>query len=160
MGSCTINNKMKKYLNKKNLLILGVIVIILFIFFGSSLTPKRPSVTTPIAPIIPIPTTTIPELDINQTENTPEWNKIFDEAQQKYENSLNKKAEESLSSIRQNSPIDVSGNIIVYEYKNATYTIRIITPYIDNQNIVLDWLKEKGIDQNVIKNLRINWVQK
>jgi len=149
---------MKKLINKKNLLILGVLFIVVIIILSPSITAPKTTTTIPITPAV-TPSSVEVQTDINQTETTVQWNKIFAQQLADFEKNQNKKAEKTLSDIRLNSPVNVSGNTIIYDYKTATYTITILSPYLDNQNKVLSWLNQQGVDQNIIKTLRFKWVQ-
>jgi len=150
---------MPKIFNKKNLLILGLILCVILYFVGQLLGSHKVTVTVPIPPTVTTsPSATV--LDTNPVENTPEWNATFQKEMTNYEGSRNQTADAALSQIRLAAPVTYLGNTVDYSYKTATYTITLVSPYLENQNKVLSWFDKQGVNQNIIKTLRINWVQK
>ncbi len=146
----------KKLLSKKNLYLIGIVLMIILIIVLQTITKNNS--TTPTTTIKPTPTIES-NLDSNPVQNTDAWNEAFNKDLDNFEKSRNVVADKSLSEIRLNSPIDVFGNTIEYSYRTATYNISLLTPYTDNQNIVLSWFNQKGVTQEIIKDLRINWIQ-
>ena len=145
----------KKLLSKKNIYIFSVVFLIILIIVLQTITQKNTAIITPTNPITPVQK----DFDSNPVQNTAEWNDALNKEFETFVKERNVVANNSLSEIRLNSPVDVFGNTIEYSYRTATYNITLLTPYTDNQNIVLSWFNQKGVTQEIIKSLRINWIQ-
>jgi len=141
-------------------LTIPIILIVFFFLFLSSSPSDQPlptitPTTTPSSTISPTPSTI--EFSYNTSD---EWQQLYQQGLNEYEQTRNAEAEATLAYIRQHAPIEQDNFIIDYTYANNTYTITLLTtPYSTAKQQVLDWIQQENVPTSILNTLRLDWIE-
>lgn len=138
---------------KKRLLILiGIFIILLFIFIFSSMINKSsniPPETTPLSPT----TGTIPVIPTISDIPVTFTGQKDDELPKEKAEEINKSFE-----LRQKVPLETESFLLDYNYANGTFILSIKPPFDTNSEVFNSWMKDNGyevipVDQFVVKSI-------
>lgn len=163
MNLSTLKHHLQQLTKRQKIILFLTIPIILIVFFFLFL-PSSPSdqplptitpTTTPSSTISPTPSTT--EFSYNTSD---EWQQLYQQGIDEYEQTRNADAEATLAYIRQNTPIKLDDFTIDYSYHNNTYTITLLTtPYPTTKQQVLDWFQQENVPTSILNTLRLDWIE-